>query len=66
MLAEASTTEISKDKQPKTFSENREVAQKGGKVAKAARLQLEKTTGKKVVTKLNAKGLSQEEQRQIK
>ena len=66
MLAEASTTEISKDKQPKTFSENREVAQKGGKVAKAARLQLEKTTGKKVVTKLNAKGLSQEEQIQIK
>jgi len=55
MLAEASTTEISKDKQPKTFNENRIVAQKGGKVAKAARQQLEKTTGKKVVTKLNAK-----------
>lgn len=47
MLAEASTTEISKEKQPKTFSENKEVATKGGNVAKAARLQLEKTTGKK-------------------
>ena len=57
MLAEASTTEISKDKQPKTFNENRIVAQKGGKVAKAARQQLEKTTGKKVVSKLNAKHL---------
>ncbi len=57
MLAEASTTEISKDKQPKTFNENRIVAQKGGKVAKVAKLQLEKTTGKKVVSKLTAKQL---------
>ena len=57
MLAEASTTEISKEKEPKTFQENKAVARKGGNVAKAARLQLEKTTGKKVVTKLNAKNL---------
>jgi len=55
MLAEASTTEISKDKKPKTFTENKEVARKGGNVAKAARVQLEKTTGKEVVTSLNAK-----------
>ena len=58
MLAEASTTEISKDKKPKTFNENKIVARKGGNVAKAARRQLENTTGKKVVTKLNAKQLS--------
>jgi hypothetical protein len=57
MLAEASTTEISKDKKPNSFAENKIVAQKGGNVAKAARLQLEKTTGKKVVSKLNAKSL---------
>lgn len=57
MLAEASTTEISKKKEPKTFHENKVVARKGGNVARAARLQLEKTTGKKVVTKLNAKNL---------
>ncbi len=57
MLAEASTTEISKKKEPKTFHENKVVARKGGNVAKAARLQLEKTTGKNVVTKLNAKNL---------
>ncbi len=55
MLAEASTTEISKEKQPKTFSENKEVATKGGNVAKAARLQLEKTTGKKVESTISAK-----------
>ncbi len=57
MLAEASTTEISKDKEPSSFEENKIVAQKGGMVAKAARTQLEKTTKKKVVTKLNAKSL---------
>lgn len=57
MLAEASTTEISKDKKPKTFAENRKVAQKGGDVAKAARKQLEDTTGKKVITPKNAKEL---------
>jgi hypothetical protein len=62
MLAEASTTEISKDKKPKTFVENREVARKGGKVAKAALVQLENTTGKKVVTKLNAKGIEKNKQ----
>lgn len=55
MLAEASTTEISKQKNPKTFTENKIVAKKGGDVAKAARLKLENTTGKKIVTKLNAK-----------
>ena len=58
MLAEASTTEISKDKEPKGFKENKDVAKKGGKVAKAARVQLEKTTGKKVVTTLNAKSIN--------
>jgi hypothetical protein len=59
MLAEASTTEISKEKNPKTFNENRQVAQKGGNVAKVARKKLEDSTGKKVVTKLNAKQLKQ-------
>ena len=57
MLAEASTTEISKNKKPKTFNENRIVAQKGGNVAKAARIKLENTTGQKVVSRLNAKHL---------
>lgn len=55
MLAEASTTEISKEKKPKNFGENKSVAKKGGEVAKAARFKLEKTTGKKVITGQNAK-----------
>lgn len=57
MLAEASTTEISKDKKPETFDENKTVARKDGEVSKAAQVQLEKTTGKKVVTAQNAKSL---------
>ena len=61
MLAEASTTEISKGKKPKTFSENEDVARKGGNVAKAARKQLEETTGRKVVSKLNARQLPNKE-----
>lgn len=65
MLAEASTTEISKDKKPKTFDENKTVARKGGEVAKAARLQLEKTTGKKVVTTQNAKPLQQAKNKEL-
>jgi prophage antirepressor-like protein len=54
MLAEASTTEISKEKQPETFEENKKVARQGGLVANAAKNQLEETTGKKVVTGKNA------------
>jgi len=65
MLAEASTTEISKDKKPKTFNENKIVARKGGEVAKAARLQLESTTGKKVITSRNAKSLQQAKNKEI-
>ena len=65
MLAEASTTEISKDKKPKTFNDSKTVARKGGEVAKAARLQLESTTGKKVVTSQNAKSLQQAKNKEI-
>ena len=57
MLAEASTTEISKEKQPVTIAENTKVAQQGGSVAAAARQKLELESGKKVVSKLNAKNL---------
>ncbi|MFV0565835.1 MAG: Bro-N domain-containing protein [Flavobacteriaceae bacterium] len=57
MLAEASTTEISKEKKPKTLQENKNIARKGGKVADVARKQLEKNTGKDVVSPLNAREL---------
>lgn len=57
MLAEATTTEISKKVEPKSFEENRKVAREGGSIAGSARRKIEKRTGKKVVTKLNAKNL---------
>ncbi len=60
MLAEASTKDISQATGPKTFDENKTVAEQGGNVAKVARLELEEKTGKNVVTELNAKsGLKQ-------
>lgn len=49
-LAEASTTEISKRKNPKTMMQNKQVAKEGGDVAKAARNQLEATIGESVVS----------------
>ena len=49
-LAEASTTEISKRKNPKTMMQNMQVAKEGGDVAKAARNQLEATIGESVVS----------------
>jgi len=55
MLAEASTTEISKEKQPKGLEENKNIAQKGGNAEKKARLEIEKQTGKPIVTAINAK-----------
>ena len=53
MLAEVSTTEISKEKNPKTLEENKSVAKQGGSVAKEARKQIELQTGKPVITDEN-------------
>ena len=50
MLAEASTTEISRQKNPKGFSQSAKVAQEGGSVAAAARKQLESKTGKSAIS----------------
>ncbi len=57
MLAEASTTEISKEKQPKGLKENKDIARKGGNAAKKARLEIEKQTGKSIVTSKNTRNL---------
>ena len=54
MLAEATTTEISKTVKPATFSENQKVAQKGGSIAGNTRKEIEETTGKPVITAQNA------------
>ena len=58
MLAEVSTTEISKTQQPQSFEENRTVAKQGGKIASDARINLEKATGKSVITSKNATQLN--------
>jgi hypothetical protein len=50
MLAEASTTEISKKEKPITFPENRSVAKKGGSVSGVARKSLEKRLGKSIIS----------------
>lgn len=55
MLAEASTKDISQAVNPSTFSENQQIAEQGGNVAKVARMELESKTGKKVVSALSAK-----------
>ena len=59
MLAEASTTDISKTAKPQTFEENKQVAKRGGKVAGIARQALEAETGKPVITEKNASDFQQ-------
>ncbi|NLU40380.1 MAG: hypothetical protein GXX78_15985 [Bacteroidales bacterium] len=66
MLAEATTTEISKEKKPKTFEQNRIIANQGGTIAGNTRREIEEKTGKKVVTSKNAKQLSSGKNTEIK
>lgn len=54
MLAEASTTDISKTAKPQGLTENQEVARQGGEVAGIAREALEARTGRPVITSQNA------------
>ena len=55
MLAEVTATSISKQEQPDSFEENKNVAVRGGKVADTAKKEYEKATGLKAVSSLNAK-----------
>ena len=59
MLVEATTTEISKRKEPETFAENIEIARAGGKVAGDARKAVETQTGVPVITSQNEAQLNQ-------
>ncbi len=59
MLAEATTTELSKTTNPQTFKENLEVAKSGGEAAGVARNEVERRTGKSVITSKNATELNQ-------
>lgn len=57
MLAEATTTEISKEKKPKTVTENRMIARQGGTIAGNTRKEIEAQTGRRVVSRENAKSV---------
>ena len=57
MLAETATTEISQKREPKNFDENKKVAREGGSVAGNARKDIERKTGRKVITEKNIKQL---------
>ncbi len=57
MLAEATTTEISKEKKPKTFDENKTIARQGGTIAGNTRKEIEEKTGKKVISSNSARKL---------
>lgn len=66
MLAEATTTEISKEKKPKTFAENKKIANQGGTIAGNTRKEIEEKTGKKVVSSISAKKLLAEQNKKLK
>lgn len=55
MLAETSSTEISKSSNSQGFNSAKQAVVKGGNIAKIAKEQLEKETGKKIVSSKNAK-----------
>ena len=65
MLAEVSTTEISKKQKPKGLVKNKEVAKKGGNVAKKARIEIEKQTGESIISSKNARELQNKERKKI-
>lgn len=66
MLGEASTTEIARNKDAQGFIENRRAALEGGTVAGNARKELEKKSGRKIVTKENFKELTEQQRKNLK
>lgn len=58
MLAEATTTELSKAHQPESFSENQKIARRGGGYAGQVRQDIERDTGRSVITSQNAEQLN--------
>ncbi|MDR1195810.1 MAG: hypothetical protein LBL00_04950 [Endomicrobium sp.] len=66
MLAEVAATDISIEKQPSNFDESASVAKEGAKAAKAARNQIEKSTGKPAISSKNTKPFSNIEVKKLK
>ena len=65
MLAEATTTEISKEKKPVGFENNRKIAKQGGTIAGNTRKAIEAKSGRKIVTRQNANQLSQRKNKEL-
>ena len=65
MLAEASTTEISKKKLPKTFDESKRIARQGGTIAGNTRREIEAKTGDQIVTAKNARTLDNKRNKEL-
>jgi len=65
MLAEATTTEISKEKKPTTFAENKTIANQGGTIAGNTRKEIEEKTGKKVVSESSARKLLERKKKEL-
>jgi hypothetical protein len=66
MLAEATTTEISKEKKPKTFKENKIIANQGGTIAGNTRKEIEDKIDKKVVSSISAKKILENQGKKLK
>jgi hypothetical protein len=66
MLAEVAATDISVERQPSNFDESASVAKEGAKAAKAARKQIEKSTGKSAISNKNAKILGYRKVKKLK
>ena len=66
MLAEATTSEISKEKKPETFEENKTIARQGGTIAGNTRKEIEEKTGKQVVSSISARKLKEAKTKQIR
>ena len=58
MLAESTSTEISKNEKPSSFAESHAIAKRGGTAAGKARLAVGQQTGKSVITSQNAAQLN--------
>lgn len=65
MLAEATTTEISRGKKPQGFHQSKEVAMRGGQIAGNTRREIETETGEKVVSPKNAKQLRSVQRKEL-
>lgn len=65
MLAEATTTEISKEKDPKTFKDSQRIAKQGGTIAGNTRKEIEEKSGKKIVSRQNARQLTEKKNKKL-